>query len=311
MKTFRVCVADDNEESASAICNGLKLHGIDAIPASDGAEALEVCRSQDIQLVLLDVCMPGMTGYEACEALKANPKTRDIGVIFVTVRGTQADIRKGFELGAIDYITKPYNLPMVLIRVEAALSRYAMRNALDSDQVALSDTAYTDGLTGLKNRRFLLERLQEEVEKAHRYDFPVSCVVMDLDEIVPQDDELGPAPMDDMLAEFAMAVREHTRSYDILARYEGSMFVAVLPHTEIEQARNYATKILEEVESTIFSDPSFPTTARMYAGITCCSNGVAYGPEYLLGEAMRGLLQARSRHGQRIIARNLGDESSS
>lgn len=311
MKSFRVCVADDNEESAHAICAGLKLHGIEAVAACDGNEALEICRKTDIHLALLDVCMPGMTGYEVCEALKASPDTSEIGIMFVTVRGTQADIRKGFELGAIDYITKPYNLPMVLVRVEAALSRFAMRHALDSNQVMLSDTAYTDGLTGLKNRRYLLERLHEEVEKAHRYNFPVSCVVMDLDDILPQDDELGPAPMDDLLAEFAMVVREHTRSYDILARYEGSMFVAVLPHTEIDQARNYAGKILDEVDSTIFSDPSFPTKARMYAGITCASNGVAYGPEYLMGEAMRGLLQARSRHGQRIVSRNLSEESGS
>jgi len=306
---YKVCVADDNRESADIICKGLQMHGYEAVAVADGLEALEICRNDDIDLILLDVNMPGMDGYEVCRQLKNDPKTKRIGVIFVTVHSGRKEVAKGFELGAMDYITKPYNLPMVIVRVEAAISRLEAQHVLNETRATFVDTAYTDNLTGLRNRRFLLERLQEEVEKAHRYSFPVSCVVFDLDECEAQDDELGPAPMDDMLVEAAMAMRNHTRGYDILARYEGSMFVAVLPHTPLEQAKTYAVKILNEMDSTTFSDPSFPTNAQMTVGISSCVNGVAYGAEYVLGEAMRGLLQAKARPEERIVARDLDSET--
>jgi diguanylate cyclase (GGDEF)-like protein len=305
LKKYRVCVADDNEENASILCEGLILHGFEAVAAHDGTEALEICGRGDVGLLLLDVCMPGIDGYEVCRRLKENPATKDIIVIFVTVRGGRDDIAQGFKMGATDFITKPYNLPMVVVRVEAAISSHEAQHMSESSPEALADTAYTDMLTGLRNRRYLIERLDEEVEKSHRYNFPVSCVLFDLDEIEAQDDELGPASMDDVLTEVAMAMRNYTRSFDILARYEGTMFVAVLPHTPLGQASNYATKILEDLEGTTLSDPCFPTTATMSVGITSCSNGVAFGAEYVLGEAMRGLLQAKTKSGRRITARDL------
>lgn len=304
---YRVCVADDNKESATMIAKGLQLHGYEAVAVHDGAQALAACRSGEFDLALLDIEMPVHDGFEVCRQLRADEKTRDMGVIFVTVNGAKQDIAQGFELGALDYITKPYNLPMVIVRVDAAMSRMETNSLVHSSasQTTLSDTAYTDHLTGLRNRRFMLERLQEEVEKAHRYDVPLSCVMFDLDEWSAIDSELGPAPMDDLIVELAMAIRDHTRGFDVVARYDGSMFVAILCNTGLEEAKHYATNILDDIASSTFSDPSFPTEARMSAGITSCRNGVAYGAEFVLGEAMRGLLQAMAHKDTRIIAKDL------
>lgn len=303
---YRVCVADDNKESASIICKGLQLHGYEAVAVHDGAQAIATCRNGDYDLALLDIEMPVHNGFEVCKMLKDDPKTKDIGIVFITVNGARQDIAQGFELGALDYITKPYNLPMVIVRVDAAMNRLEAQHAIRTGAgPGLTDTAYTDQLTGLRNRRFLLERLQEEVEKAHRYDTPLSCVMFDLDEWRGLDNELGPAPMDDLIVELAMAIREQTRGFDIVARYDASMFVAVLPHTGIDEATKYANNILDEVETTTFSDPSFPTEATMSAGISSCRNGVAYGAEFVLGESMRGLLQAMARRDLRVIAKDL------
>ena len=307
MSRFRVCVADDCCEAAEVLCEGLKFHNYDAVMVHSGDEVLKVCAKEKIDLVMLDVCMPNMTGYEVCQHLKANPATQDITVIFVTVKGSPDDISRGFQLGAADYITKPYNLPIVMLRVDAAMQKKLEQDKLRTQHEFFLDNSYTDYLTGLRNRRFLLERLQEEVEKAHRYDYPVSCVVFDVDEVHALDEELGPVSMDDLLVEIAMTFRNYSRTYDVLARYDGAVFAAVLPHSPLNDALSYAAKIEQEVASTTFSDPNFPTEAKLSVGIVACQNGSALGADYVLGEAMRALLQAKSMPEERIIARNLSE----
>lgn len=309
MQQYRVCVADDYEEGASVLCEGLTMNGYSAFAVHSGAEALEACSKGNVDLLLLDVCFPDINGYEVCKRLKAEPETRDTTVIFVSVRGSEEDILTGYQLGAADYITKPYNLPMVMVRVDAAMRAKFLRERMSSDTDIIVDSAYTDHLTGLRNSRFLLERLQEEVEEAHRYDYPVSCVLFDVDDIRAIDPDLGPVSMDDLLAELGMALRNYSRTYDVLARYDGTVFAAVLPHTPLEQAMSYASKILREVDGTTFSDPSFPTEVKLSVGIVSCQNGSARGADYVLGEAMRGLLKAKSAppDQDRLVALNLAD----
>ncbi len=286
------------------------MNGYSAFAVHTGAEALEACLKGGVDLVLLDVCFPDIDGYEVCKRLKESPKSNEIIVIFVSVKGSKEDILKGYELGAADYITKPYNLPMVMVRVDAAMRSKSTRDRLPGEDDIIVDSAYTDHLTGLRNRRYLLERLQEEVEEAHRYDYPVSCVVFDVDDIRGIDAELGPVSLDDLLAELGMALRNYSRTYDVLARYDGTVFAAILPHTPLEQAILYATKILGEVDGTTFSDPSFPTEVKLSVGIVSCRNGSARGADFVLGEAMRGLLKAKSLppDDERLVALNLSDQ---
>lgn len=273
--------------------------------ATSGEEALALCGQGDIDLVLLDVCMPDMDGYEVCRRLKANPKTRNIVVIFVTVKGSRENIAQGYELGAADYITKPFNLPMVLVRVEAAM-RVHREDIFAGSGEGLTDPIFTDPLTGLRNRVYLMQRFEEEVLKAKRYNYPIACIAFDVDEVRPIDDELGAVSLDDLLGELAMAVRNHSRTSDIVARYDNTVFVSVLPHCILGDAILYATKIMEEVNATIFADPSFPTTARLAVGIAAWQNGRMVSAEHILGEAMHSLLQAKSRpHNQRLVARDL------
>ncbi len=307
MRQLRVCVADDCEETAAVLCEGLRLNQYEAASATSGSEALEICRKGGIDLILLDICLPDMDGYEVCRRLKEDPKTRDIAVIFVTVKGSAESIAQGYELGAVDYIKKPFNLPMVMVRVEAAIRNSLQHAEAEAEPSLFSDNTYTDQLTGLRNRQFLLERLTEEMEKAQRYQYPVSCVVFDVDDVQAVDDELGPVSMDDLLVELAMSIRNYSRTSDVVARYDGSVFAALLPHCSLGSAVCYAGKIMDEVDSTTFSDPNYPTVARLSVGIATCQSGHSNGPEGMLGEAMRSLLQAKSCTKQRIVARNLAD----
>ena len=308
MQPYRVCVADDHEEAASVLVEGLRRNNYDAFAVQSGSEAVEACAKGGVDLLLLDICFPDIDGYEVCQRIKAMPASSETVVIFVSVKGSQDDIAKGYHLGAADYITKPYNLPMVMIRVDAAMRTKNLRDRV-REQEELVDSVYTDHLTGLRNRRFLLERLQEEVEEAFRYDYPVSCIVFDIDEIHAIDDELGPVSLDDLLVELGMALRNYSRTYDVLARFDGTMFAAILPHTPLDQATKYASKIMGEVDSTTFSDPSFPTEVRLSAGVVSCRNGKQFGADFVLGEAMRGLLRAKGmpKGEDRLCAQNLAE----
>lgn len=306
MQTYRVCVADDAVDEASILCEGLKLNNYDAVAVHTGQAAIDLCCKGGIDLLLLDINLPDMDGYTVCERLKQDPDCQDITVVFVTARGEAEDVSRAYELGAVDFITKPYNLPMVMVRVDAIMGTKQAHDFTNPAGEGVFDTAYTDELTGLRNRRFLLERLQEEVEKAHRYDYPVSCLVFDIDEIKAIDDELGTASLDDILQEIAMAMRNSSRTYDILCRYDGALFAAVLPHARLRDAITYAQKINSEVSATTFSDPCFPTQAKLSFGIVSCRNGSSRGADQLLGEAMRRLLTAKSKPGEdRIDGRDL------
>ncbi len=302
---YRVCVADDCPETAAVLCEGLQLHNYEVKVAYNGESALVICAEGNIDLILLDVCMPDIDGYEVCKRLKASPTTRDILVIFVTVKGSTKDISRGRELGAVDYITKPYNLPMVMLRVDATLRNRRSEDRLRIQNDAFIDTIYTDHLTGLRTRQYLLKRLQEEVQKAHRHDFPVSCAVFDVDETSPIDEELGMVPMADLLVEIAMVMRNQARTCDILARCDFSEFGAVLPHATREDAVAFATRIMNEVAVTTFSHPTHPTQATLCSGIVTCLNGFEYGADYVFREAMCRLLEAKSLSTGRIVARHL------
>ncbi len=310
MEQFSVCVAEDCADENDLLCMGLRLNNYRALSAYTGQEALDLCRNGKVDVVLLDVELPDMDGYEVCRQLKADPSTAEIPVIFITAHNDAENVIQGYNLGACDFIGKPFNLPIVMIRIEAI-----MRTMQSGDDIPPSDDmfdpAYTDQLTGLRNSRFLLERLQEEVEKAHRYDYPVSCLVLDVDDTKALDAELGTAALDDVLVEVAMAMRNSSRTYDILARYDGALFAAVLPHALIEEAVRYAQKINEEISTTTFNDPCCPTHANLRFGIVSCRNGAAKGADHILGEAMRGLLKAKSYDDKSLHAKDLNTQTES
>ncbi len=309
MQEYCVCVVDDCVEENQLLCDGLQLHGYEIEAAYTGEQALEQCGAGRIDLLLLDIGLPDIDGYEVCRRLKANPDTAHIDVIFATAKDEAQDIEKGFDLGAVDYIVKPYNLPFVMIRVNSAMRTKQTTDIYSAISDVVQDAAYTDQLTGLRNRRFLLERLNEEIEKAHRHDYPVSCLFFDLSDIEALDKELGTASLDDLLTEIAYAMRDASRNYDILARFEGGLFAAVLPHAAVKDAVCYAKKLQDEVQSATLCEPSFPTQAKLSCGIVTCRNGTAKGADHILSQALRNLLHANARNADsRIVARDMAED---
>ena len=292
-------------DEATILSEGLRLFGYNTVVAYTGKEALDLCRQDNVHLMLLDIGLPDIDGYEVCRRLKEDPRTADMPVIFVTARGSSEDVAYGYAQGAVDYVAKPYNLPIVIIHVESALRTRQNYSGMVSGPYLLTDPVYTDPLTGLRNREFLVQRLREETEKAHRYHYPLSCLMLDFDESIMEEPCCEEASVDDLLVEVAMALRNSSRGFDILARYDDTQFAAVLPHIHLPNAVSYANKIRQEITGAIKNTSCAGNNAELCVGIITCKEGCQRVPtaEELLGETMRSLLLAKSGAPDRISAR--------
>ncbi len=205
--------------------------------ATGGAKALEIATGDTPpDLILLDIVMPEPDGYEVCRQLKADPRTQDIPVIFVTGRNTTEDEERGLDLGAVDYITKPFT---------PTITRTRVRNHIDLKLKtdALERLSLRDGLTGLPNRRALDQRLTEEWHRAQRDGTPLSLVMMDIDHFKAYNDDYGHGAGDGCLRRVARAIAAvPTRKADRVARYGGEEFIALLPGTDAPGARAVAER---------------------------------------------------------------------
>lgn len=312
MKKIRVCVADDNKDEVLILCESLKLHNYEAIPAFCGAEALDLCKSGSVDLLLLDIGLPDIDGIEVCKRLKADPDTKDIPVIFVTARGSVQDVALGHELGAVDYIAKPYNLPMVLVAVEMALKTLHTSAYIDSPVEFWEDPIYTDPLTGLRNYRYLMERLEEEIVRTDRHKTPLSCLVLDFvdydfDEEDKEKEQSHITESDSFLQDVAITLKQNSRGCDILTRFESSKFVIALPNQNLERAIKYALKISREIEKNFLEETSTVSLQTKFGIVTCSEKNVLSGEE-LVGIAMKNLLRAITRPGIKIVGKDITDK---
>ena len=209
--------------------------------ATRGEQALRVCADQQPDLVLLDVEMPGMDGYEVCARLKANAATRDVPVIFVTAHRDEHFETRGLGAGAVDFITKPFNPAIVRARVRTHVMLKAQGDLLRR-------WAYIDGLTGVHNRRSFDERLAAEWGRASRNGTPLSVVLLDVDFFKRYNDRYGHQAGDECLRRVATALNAALRRPgDLLARYGGEEFACLLPDTGLAGAMQVARQLGQQV----------------------------------------------------------------
>jgi len=198
--------------------------------ATSGAQALSLCRNNPPDLVLLDIVMPGMDGFEVCSQLKANEATRNIPVIFVTAHTDPAQETHGLSLGAVDFITKPITPAVVQARVRTHLT-------LKFQSDLLRNLVFLDGLTGVFNRRYFDQQLDVEWARASRAGTPLSLIMLDVDHFKAFNDHYGHQAGDDCLREIAATLKSCLkRPGDLVARYGGEEFACILPETPFDDA---------------------------------------------------------------------------
>ncbi|MCP5279796.1 MAG: diguanylate cyclase [Thiobacillus sp.] len=266
--------------------------------ATSGEAGLELAAARPPDLILLDVMMPEMDGYETCGRLLADPLTRDVPIIFITAQNSPEDETRGLEAGAVDYITKPVNPAVVKARVRAHLTL-----KLQADQ--LRAMAFLDGLTGLANRRRFNEALDSEWRFARRTGAPLSLILTDIDHFKPFNDTYGHQAGDACLQAVAQVLmRSVTRSHDLSARYGGEEFVCLLPGTGLAGAQAKAESLRLGVQKL-----QIPHHASDVAPVVTVSLGVAtvspregIDSAALVGLADAQLYEAKRKGRNRVCA---------
>lgn len=230
-----VLVVDDDRVNRTVLAQLLHAE-CRLILARDGASAIARMREEDISLVLLDVSMPDMDGYEVLRQIRSNPRTCDVAVIFITSQTDEADEERGLSLGASDYVTKPIRPAIVLARIRVHLKLAQQRREL----LRLSTQ---DGLTGLANRRHFDDSFQLSCRQAIRTGAQLGVALFDVDHFKQYNDHYGHGAGDDALRKVGQVLAEHSRRpFDLAARYGGEEFVLLAHDSKhfqllIEQVR--------------------------------------------------------------------------
>jgi len=215
----------------------------DVITSLSGQDAIEILNEEEIDLILLDIMMPDMNGYEVCTQLKNNPRTKDIPIIFLTSKSDEDSIEKAYEIGGIDYVTKPFKPKELLAKVKRELY-------LQELQQELKLLASTDPMTKLYNRRYFTKMSQHTLNLAKREKQDLSIIMLDIDKFKNINDTYGHQVGDDVIIALANKLIQHQRTSDIVCRYGGEEFVILLPNTSQENAKTLGEKIRVAIESS-------------------------------------------------------------
>jgi len=252
----RILVVDDIPLNIELLRTYLKSSGYQVFEAQDGEEALLLVSQKKPDLILLDVMMPKINGFEVCRRIKSDSKTQFVPIVLVTALQNVEDKVQGIEAGADDFITKPFNKMELLARVKSLLRIKFLHdeleekvNQLDEARKRLQQLAVTDGLTGLYNYRFFKEQLKHELNRALRHNLSISLIMMDIDFFKFYNDTNGHPAGDKVLKKIAKVITQNLRKIDIAARYGGEEFVVILPETNLESAKFVSEKIRLLVES--------------------------------------------------------------
>jgi len=277
----KILVVDDIPVNIQLMQKYLSPAGYEILVARNGEEALVQVENGRPDLVLLDVMMPKMDGFETCRILKSNDKTKYIPIIMVTALNEIEDKVKGIEAGADDFITKPFNKLELLARTKSLLRIKRLHDQLqekvfqlEQAKERLRELAVKDGLTGLYNHRYFKRFLTQEINRANRHKSQVSLIMMDIDHFKNYNDTHGHLAGDEVLRNVAKLMTENIRSIDVAARYGGEEFVIVLPQTN-----KNAAKIVAEKLRTLVGNQKFQSEDTQPNGKITISMGVATFPE--------------------------------
>ena len=311
-----VLVVEDSPEISALIVLTLRIEGYQVSQAPDGIRAFEMASSLLPDLILMDVMMPGLNGFQVAEKLKEQSSTRTIPLIFVTAKSELGDLVHGLET-AVDYISKPFAVPELVARVRAALRMKNLQKELQQSNEELSRLALTDGLTGLLNRRGFDQQLEDEIWRARRFEHGLGLLVFDLDRFKSVNDTWGHTQGDVVLRGFAEVLMNSSRRVDKVARFGGEEFVLLLPATDAEGVEIVGEKVRE---ATAAMEIECPPCEGQILQVTVSAGGVIVpalaenGPPVaelasgMFAIADRCLYAAKNGGRNRVITRSVTDE---
>jgi two-component system cell cycle response regulator len=295
-----VLIVDDDREIRDMVSFMVKGMGHRVCTAATGKEALHRLREFQPDMVLLDIMMPEMDGFEFCRIVQGDESFRDLHIIITSARGALEDKVKGLELGAADFLTKPFSLTELKARIGVAERIIRYQKDLKEQQILLEHMAREDKLTGLCNRRHFEERAYEECLRAHRYLNPLSLLLGDIDHFKQVNDHYGHLYGDIVLREVGQTLFRRCRNTDLVARYGGEEFAILLPETGLVEATTVAERLCEMVQLLTFSHPSGPFRVTMSFGVTAIVSNHPQNLAELIEEADKALYSAKHKGRNRV-----------
>jgi len=288
-----VLVIEDHPDQRDLLAIVLQREGYKVVTAANGVEALEKLESENIQIALSDIMMPKMDGFELIKRIRSNPALKSIYLILITARIQEGDRVRGLDLGADDYITKPFSFSELLARVRVG-SRVVQY------QQHLEYQTQVDSLTGLYNRRAFEKKVHEEFERSKRYHSPLSLLILDIDNFKTINDTYGHHGGDAALVKISETFREKTRQSDFPARYGGEEFVLILPETDEENAILVAGKVHDAIRSCAFGTSTRSFTLTVSIGVASSSARYYSDWREMLNDADRALYVAKNTGKDRV-----------
>ena len=298
----RILVVDDNPDNVEIIATRLRFRGYEIFEASTGIQALSLVREAEPDLILLDVMLPDIDGYEISRRIKGDEALPFIPIILVTARDTTQDKVAGLDAGADDYLTKPVNFAELEARVRSMLRIKRLQDELEEKNRELERLSISDGLTGLYNHRHIHGLLQEEFERALRTGERLTVAMFDLDRFKSVNDNYGHQAGDRVLEQFAEILRQTAREIDRIGRYGGEEFMVVLPETGIEDGVVFVERVRREVARRSFLIGNSETLRMtVSSGVATFPNHGIHDPETLIRLADEALYAAKATGRNRVV----------
>jgi two-component system, cell cycle response regulator len=299
---MRALVVDDSAGVRRMIRRLLQRNGIEVSEAQNGLEALGLVENQKevYDIVITDYYMPEMCGDELCLLLRQREDMKQVPKFFVSAFDDRDSTLEFFKAGASDYLRKPFIEEELQAKVEIHLRAKKYVNELEKLNKKLEDLAIRDGLTGLFNRRYLKDEMERVFSQATRYNFELSCILLDLDFFKKINDTYGHAFGDLVLVQFAEILKKRVRKSDIAARYGGEEFVVLLPNTNSSGAANMAESIRSYMSQHVFSDGTTKTHVHISVGISSLKADKPENPDKLVSFADEALYTAKESGRNRV-----------
>lgn len=268
--------------------------------AEDGLEGFKKLLSSPVDIILCDLEMPRIDGFKFLSMLKARPDLQDVPVIILTGMNDRERKIRGLEQGASDYITKPFDPEELVARVKVHLKIKKLQDEQKRSNELLLELSNTDHLTGLFNRRYMMEALDKEVQRSVRKGGTLSLIMLDIDHFKQVNDSYGHLQGDVVLQKVAQQLQKELRSYDCAARYGGEEFVAILPDSTLKESVFVADRVRLAVQGTRFNGPLAKLNLTVSLGVACFSKDHSSTVDGFIKQADDALYRAKSNGRNRV-----------
>lgn len=297
-----VLIIDDSKKMRQQVADILKKADLFKFffEATDGVEGFKMALEKRPDIILCDIEMPKMNGFKFLRLLNTQKELQDIPVIMVTSREEAEAKIQGLGLGASDYVTKPFNPGELLARIKVQLKIKSLQDRLKKSNEMLLELSNTDPLTGIHNRRQMMEILEKEMARSNRTGDTLSLVLIDVDNFKKINDVYGHQKGDHVLKSLSEIFRKHLRQYDSVARFGGEEFTLILPSTDSPEAFSIADRVRQEVAQMVDADlEGLKVTISL--GVASHSAEQAQSSDDLIRKADYALYQAKQEGRNRVI----------